>query len=380
MSGHIHLVSRSVPPHKSGSAHIVKEFLAADSEGLLQTTGAYDLLRLARPPAGPIRYVRTELNFAGRGARFFQWPRLLLFPLLVWRLYCSFRLTDCAHVLAIYPDDFYCRAAILAARGAGKPYSLYFHNTYAGNRSGLGRYVALASERRWLRHARRAYFISDALRDHYRRQYPEAGERISTLPHPIRIPPLPPTVWNPRPRLRAVMIGNINESNMEATRRLFAVLSARTDVEVVLSSPVPRALLQLRGIPLEGIDHRGYLPETELSDLLANADIFLLPHGFNGAYGAAEYATIFPTRAVTYLAHGKPILVHAPSDSFLSRFFADRACGLVVHQPTAEALNAAIDLLRQAPATALELGRRAREAAREFDSEHILRRLRAELQ
>jgi glycosyltransferase involved in cell wall biosynthesis len=56
----------------------------------------------------------------------------------------------------------------------------------------------------------------------------------------------------------------------------------------------------------------------------------------------AELSTIFPTKAVEYLASGGPILVHCPEHYFLARFFKKHKCGTVVTERNGEELKKAI--------------------------------------
>ena len=60
----------------------------------------------------------------------------------------------------------------------------------------------------------------------------------------------------------------------------------------------------------------------------------------------AELSTIWPTKAVEYLATGAPILVHCPEHYFLARFFREHQCAVVVSDRSIEALTEAIDLLQ----------------------------------
>jgi glycosyltransferase involved in cell wall biosynthesis len=44
-----------------------------------------------------------------------------------------------------------------------------------------------------------------------------------------------------------------------------------------------------------------------------------------------------------YLASGRPILVHAPADSYVSRYFTEHQCGVVVGRNEPSVLAEAID-------------------------------------
>jgi len=67
------------------------------------------------------------------------------------------------------------------------------------------------------------------------------------------------------------------------------------------------------------------------------ADILFLPLAFNSPYPEI-IKTSAPGKIGEYLAAKKPILVHAPSDSFISWYFRKYNCGLVVDEADPEKL------------------------------------------
>ena len=73
-----------------------------------------------------------------------------------------------------------------------------------------------------------------------------------------------------------------------------------------------------------------------------NADILFLPLAFNSPYPEI-IKTSSPGEIGEYLAGKKPILVHAPSDSFISWYFRKYNCGCVVDDDDSEKLAAAIN-------------------------------------
>jgi glycosyltransferase involved in cell wall biosynthesis len=72
-----------------------------------------------------------------------------------------------------------------------------------------------------------------------------------------------------------------------------------------------------------------------------------------------------PSKTGEYLASGRPILVHAPADSFLVWYFRRYECGLIVDTPDSVRLAEAVerlltdgDLCRRLVANARERARR----------------------
>lgn len=74
------------------------------------------------------------------------------------------------------------------------------------------------------------------------------------------------------------------------------------------------------------------------------AAILFLPLAFQSS-NPDDIRTVFPTKLLEYFVSGRPILVHAPADSWASRAAKRDGWGEVVDQPDPAALAAAIDAL-----------------------------------
>jgi glycosyltransferase involved in cell wall biosynthesis len=86
------------------------------------------------------------------------------------------------------------------------------------------------------------------------------------------------------------------------------------------------------------------LPTTEMPAIQRNADILFLPLAFRSKFPEV-IKTSAPGKIGEYLASKKPILVHAPKDSFVSWYFRKHDCGLVVDQDNPQLLAKAIERL-----------------------------------
>ena len=154
-----------------------------------------------------------------RGRRFF---RALLFPLLVVRVFWSLwrHKLRFDRVLVIYPDSRFLIIGFLVCKVCRVPFNVWFHNSYADNRSGLSRRVARIWERSICRSAEIVYCISDVLTYHFRTKYPEI--EVKTLRHCAPSDLVVNTVreyQRPIVRRKLALSGTINASNMEATLR-----------------------------------------------------------------------------------------------------------------------------------------------------------------
>lgn len=374
-TGKILFVSRSTPPGVSGSAHVLKALLQADSEHRLLAVGGCPPLARNYGEQQQLQRIGTELSLFGRGARFVAPLRELLRPLATSRLVQLACRPEIERIVCVFPDAFYCEAALVAARKSGKPIDFWFHNTYADNRHGLVLARARRLESRMLREAARLYFISDALLARYLEIDSSIASRASVLHHPVeqaasqRIVPRG-FVHSP---VRATLIGNLNQSNIDAATRMVRALGGRSDLHIRIATPVPKVLLQARGMDLSGVDYLGYVAEGDMPALLDDSDLFLLPHGLTGGYSAQEYRTIFPTRAAYYMAHARPILAHCPEDSGLKLFLEAHACAVCVSRPSEEAIADAFAALAGNRAQQQRMAAAAAQTARLFEPARILR-------
>jgi glycosyltransferase involved in cell wall biosynthesis len=84
-----------------------------------------------------------------------------------------------------------------------------------------------------------------------------------------------------------------------------------------------------------------HLPSREIAQVQQEADLLFLALAFKSPIPEV-IKTSAPGKMGEYLASGRPILVHAPSDSFLSWYFRKHGCGLVVDEDRPSDLTEAI--------------------------------------
>ena len=359
----------------SGSAHVLKAILEADVEGRVLAVGGKPVASARSSLIANLHLLRSELSVFGRGARFMAPVRELLKGRVARQLTLLATNANVSRIVSVFPDAFYCEAALQASRQAGKPLDLWFHNTYADNRKGIAGVRARRLESELVEAAERIFLISDALRDRFAEKYPHHAAKFEVLRHPVPSDlTASPRTFSSHP-IKALLMGNLNESNLDAAIRMIQALGGRKDIHIRLCTPVPKALLGARGMDVSGVDYRGYVSDEEMNQLLADNDLFLLPHGLSGGYSEEEYRTIFPTRAAHYLAQGGPILAHAPAGSGLERFLRERDCAVTVTSASTEAIVTAFESLVGEKGRQLTLGRNALLAAESFAPTRILNRL-----
>ncbi len=372
------LVSRSLPPAPTGSAVIVDNLSRAFSRDEMVLAGKEPpggLPQNRSPELPPVVAVEGPRVWSIRG-RANHHLALLRVPWLAARLARLIRSERCRAVVGVYPDAAYLYAAWSASRKTGTPFYPYFHNTYLEcQRPGLLRAFARWLQPRVFRDAAHVFVMSEGMLELYRERYPDlppASALVHSFNEPIPAPADPPPV---RPEPVFALSGNVNGSCAEAARRLCQVVGRLPGAHLRFYTGQRQADLEQFGVWQPNATCQR-LNRPDLLRALADSDILLLPHGFEGLYHPVEYRTIFPTKTIEYLISGRPILAHSPPGAFLTRFLKRHECALVVDQPDPAALAEAIRRLREDAALRARLVRAALQTAEQFQLPRVAARLR----
>lgn len=359
------VVSWGLPPALAGSSIIISNLAKGFEADEMVLAGEYwpgptdDHWKEESGKTPAIHFIHRQ--WQGKGQKT---VRLLLFPIILWRLLRVFRKTKCQQVLAVYPNEIYTFMALIVARWHDVPFYSYFHNTYLDNRSGIKRLFANWLQPKIFRNSRVVFVMSDGMKEVMEREYP--NERFVSLVHSFhgQIPESQHSMMLTR-NLKIAFIGNLNDSNKDAFGRVKWLLDEFPDCELTTYSGTPDAVFLSAGISGSRVTHTrvGF---DDLVDALKKHDILFLPHGFEGGMNDIEYATIFPTRTIPYLLAGVPIVAHSPPRAFLTKWLRKHDCAEIVETKEREDLVRAIENLIQSSDRQKMIIRNALEAARQF--------------
>ena len=81
-----------------------------------------------------------------------------------------------------------------------------------------------------------------------------------------------------------------------------------------------------------------------MPEVQQKADLLFLPLAFEAPFPGL-IRTSAPGKTGEYLAAGRPVLVHAPPDSFLAWYFREHDCGLVIDENNPARVAEAIERL-----------------------------------
>ena len=316
------------------------------------------------PQLPPIHYVTYQWTWPKRGRGYLRWLRWLALPYVILRLVLLIRRWRCQTVVAVFPDDFYVIAAYWAGRLCGVPVYPYLHNTYLENVTGAGRLLAQWMQPRLFRDAPVVFVMSAGMRDYYQAKYPMA--RFEPLPHTFN-EPIPDFTEPPIPGhpLRLGLLGNLNQSNLDATRRVVHLVRDDADMKLSIYSGSGMLMYNKMDVVGENVEI-GPVPMDQVQSRLAENDILIIPHGFVGGLTQVEYETIFPTRTIPCLISGRPILAHTPPDCFFTRWLRQYDCAEIVDQADPGAIHRALERLRTDAQRRSHLVQNALHAARQF--------------
>lgn len=167
---------------------------------------------------------------------------------------------------------------------------------------------------------------------------------------------------------RVVYTGSVGPLQYDAFRTLLAAMAAldRRNIRLHVYTAQSPARLESEGIRGPVVFHAPQ-PLFAIPAIQQQADVLFLPLALHSDHPDIV-RTAAPGKMGEYLAAGRPILVHAPPDSFVAGYFRDHQCGIVVDRSDPAELAAALDSLVSDPALGAQLSARAwTRAEADFD-------------
>lgn len=255
-----------------------------------------------------------------------------------------------------------------AARLAGIPFGIYLFDDYLHQWS-QPRHVQFArrAEPVMVKGAKVVIAPNEFLRDAYHRRY---GVEAAIVRNPCEaeIADASAMPWPAQEgEIRIVYTGAVYHAHYDAFRNLMDALKLLGDprVKLHLYTFQPEELLRQEGIVGPVVRHE-HVPAGESLRIQRAADILFLPIAFHSPVHET-LRTAAPGKMGEYLASGRPILAHAPPDSFVTWYFRTNGCGAVVDRLDAAELAAAVSgIIADAPARARWRERAQARARAEF--------------
>ncbi len=271
----------------------------------------------------------------------------------------------CSLLLACTGDLYDLPAAFLASRWTGVPLVPYIFDDYVFQWTGCYRAIARLLEPAILRHARRVVVPNEYMCEEYLKRY---GVRSTVIHNSC---PLPDLVELDRAarvfsedEINIVYAGAIYHAHYDAFHNLLAALERMSmkNIKLHLFTAQPEEELKRNSICGPRIVYHPHISRKDVPIILRQADILFLPLAFVSPIPEV-IRTSAPGKTGEYLSVGRPVLVHAPQDTFVSCYFRKKECGIVVGKNDTGLLAKEIARLIDDRELQFKLGEKARQVA-----------------
>jgi glycosyltransferase involved in cell wall biosynthesis len=388
------LISHALPPGGSGQAMVIQRLLegvSPDQYCLLSQqdhspeTGGRDYFgRLPGkyfhlPPEFPIApemaaWRRRKNILLGLGVGVFQRAR---------RITEIMRSERCEAVVACTGGDMLnLPAGYIAGRRLGVPFYAYMFDDYANQLPSMKR-LARSIEPLMLKKAAGIIAPNEFMRDELRGRY---GVEAEIIRNPCDILQYEDAASSADAcddgdnEIKIVYTGGVYAAHYDAFRRLIAAIKllGRPDVKLHIYTLDSLSVLKEEGICGPCVVFKKYQKLSNMARVQRRADILFLPLAFDSPFPEL-IKTSAPGKTGELLAARKPILVHAPPDSFVAWYFRKHECGLVVDESDPVKLAQGIERILSDEELRQSLGERAWARARGDFSAAIARAKFAQL-
>jgi glycosyltransferase involved in cell wall biosynthesis len=380
------LLSETLPPSQTGQAMVLHRLLEGFDPDNYCLVSRHDWTEYPAPPAAPWlpgRYYvvppRRELTRGYRYGLSHVRHQINLVTATFTRAQQIEEIVkreNCKVVVACTGDPTDLPAGYLASRRAGVPFYAYIfdHFSYREWEIPARRFWAKRLEPFLMRGATGIIATNETLRDELRKQYGVEATVIhnsfdSSAYEALADTPLAP----PNGEVKIVYTGDIYDAHYDAFRNLIAAINKLGGITLHLYTPRTRADLTDLDILRGAVTRHDYLPPSEVPGIQRDADLLFLPLAFDSPYPNLV-RTSATTKLGEYLATSRPVLVHAPPDSFVARYVKEHRCGVLVDRSDPAALAEAIKGVLADAELRSTLIARARERARADFSIEVARR------
>jgi glycosyltransferase involved in cell wall biosynthesis len=315
----------------------------------------------------PITLVKILSGVLEQGrAQYLLLPLLLLKGIwIVWKEKAKVILAT------VNGDGGFLVAAFLIHLVTRTPLALYAIDLWGVQGSRLERMMAKTFQKSIFQAAYKVFAISQALQEYLTHTY---GVEVILLPVPVDLSVCDPCYPHIRDRCQRdfsiVFTGMIYDAQLSSIQTLVKAISSLSMVKFLVYTPRPARWLKQSGMSGPNVILGGFANHQEVRSLQRDADALFLPLSFDSVHPSVV-RTAFPTKLVEYLAAGRPILVHAPQDSFVSKYAQGNGFALVVNSADHKVLRDAVQRLVADEELRYRLVENARRSAQRHDAKAI---------
>lgn len=258
-------------------------------------------------------------------------------------------------------------ATYYLSRRYNLPYYYYLFDLYRGNCfAPMDVFIAKLLERRILTRAQKVIVNNQGTVEHLKNLYGSKVkmEVICNSVFPEKYPPMPEKC-EIKPPYEIIFTGNISWAQESSLQNLLKAASLLTDLPLTITlytNRPPATILE------EAARHSNvrltYAPYSKMPEIQSRASLLFLPLAWN-TKGPDIIATATPGKFTDYLAVGRPMLIHAPDYSYISRYGKEKNLGLIVDKNSVPYLAKTIREFLLRPDLALTYVQNARKVFKE---------------
>ncbi len=219
--------------------------------------------------------------------------------------------------------------------------------------------------------------ISDAMSDEYLKRY---GKKFIAFHNPVD----PESFTRPGSikkasdnQFRVLYLGRVGTANKRSIIRFATFISNFKPGKINVTFDIYTKDINnhnIRGLKqLERVNIKGPINHNEIQLFLKSYDLLLLPLDFTGS-GLKFSRLSIPTKASEYMMSGTPILVFAPAQTAVSRFFFENKCGHCIVSDDSKTIDAAMKELVENLDYRIKLGKNAMELASRLFNGMVIRK------
>jgi len=326
------------PPSPAGSAVILYELLrhmVQDEMVAVHTIGDPPLLD--GPSLGIERHMVLLPGSYIWTLRCMRRAPWLFIPLIRREIVRQCKRHSIERIYAHFPNHCFLVAAWQASEYLGLPLTVYFDILW--EEGTMGMHYAAECESRIVNRADSVFAITEFAVKHLEQKH---GKRVNLVPHVIDTSGLPSCLQALSNESRPVILysgaiyPNMNQDSLERLAQASTIARTRPIVDLCTWS-LPDELRRL------GMRSR-CLSRARVMAAQAESSILFMPLAFESKY-PVMIRNNCAIKLMDYLCSGRPILVHAPADCYVTYIARREGFALVVDRPSVTELAAAIDLL-----------------------------------
>ena len=276
------------------------------------------------------------------------------------------RREDTTAIVACTGDLADIPAAFLASRTAHIPFFAYIFDDYVFQWTGNYRLFAQLVAPFIFKHSAGIIGPNEFICEEYRRRYDVNSTLVRNPCDKNELEKEPYQQWPAeRGKIKIVYTGAVYHANYDCFRNLIQAMESLSEynLELHISTAQTQEQLETQGIQSKQVFIHSHVPYSDILEQQRKADILFLPLAFESPIPEV-IRTSAPGKLGEYLASGRPVLAHVPSDSFVAYYFNKHQCGWVADQNDSLELAREIEKLIVNPEFRSKVTQNARQQAR----------------